>query len=200
MLGSTRELISCVSRPLILGALSSGSSPASFYNFGSTPTWVIAPPPCSAAPGCTVRRWASVWSKPRPSALLLPARGGGEKVAAAPPTPSLWSSGLQQPGGAVQLQRPGVSELPQGLTKFAASSPARSSSLSAAVGRPGVIAATPSDYDSTPTDGGRAERTLKSRRGETCACSSPVGDLWRNWCSPRERYEIPAAADPQLSS
>lgn len=103
-----------------------------------------------------------MWSKPRPSALLLPARGGGEKVAAAPPhTPSLWSSGLQQSGGAVQLQRPGVPELPQGRTKFAASGPARSSSLRAAVAQPRVFAATPSDH-STPTDGGRAERTLKS--------------------------------------
>lgn len=124
--------------------------------------------------GCTVRRWASVWSKPRPSALLLPARGGGEKVAAAPPTPSVWSSGLQQPSGAVRLQRPGVPELPQGRTKFAASSPARPSSLSAAVARPGAFAATPS-ADSTPTDGGRAERTLKSCGGGTCACISPVG-------------------------
>lgn len=42
------------------------------------------------------RRWASVWSKPRPSALLLSARGvgGGEKVAAASlALPSAWSSG-----------------------------------------------------------------------------------------------------------
>lgn len=39
-------------------------------------------------------RWASVRSKPRPSALLLSARGGREKVAAAPPAPpSAWSSG-----------------------------------------------------------------------------------------------------------
>lgn len=102
-----------------------------------------------------------MWSKPRPSALPLPARGGGEKVAAAPPTPSLWSSGLQQPGGAVQLQRPGVPELLQGRTKFAASGPARSSSLRAAVAQPGVFAATPLD-ERSPTHGGRAERTLKS--------------------------------------
>lgn len=34
-----------------------------------------------------------MWSKPRPSALLLLPRGGGEKVAAAPPAPSVWSSG-----------------------------------------------------------------------------------------------------------
>lgn len=82
-------------------------------------------------------------------------------MAAAPPTPFLRSSGLQQPGGAVQLQRPGVPELPQGRTKFAASGPARSSSLRAAVAQPGVFAATPLDNRS-PTHGGRAERTLKS--------------------------------------
>lgn len=149
-------------------------------------------------------RWASVWSKPHPSALLFSARGGLEKVAAAPPAPpSAWSPGSACSSraawcGAARLQRPGVPELLQGRTKFAASRPAPPSSPSAAVARPGVFAATPLGRCYTDRRG-RAERTLKSCGGGTCSCGSPVGDLGRNWSSPRQCCGIPAATNLQLS-
>lgn len=177
--------------------------PRCIYNYGSTSTWVIAPPPCSAARGCTVPgggRRCGASRAPQHSSSRLGA--GARKWQQRPPR-HLSRGALEAPAaagrrGAVRLQRPRVPELLQGRTKFAASGPARPSSLSAAVARPGVFAATALGRCYTDRRG-RAERTLKSCREGTCACSSPVGDLGRNWSNPRQCCGIPAATDLQLS-
>lgn len=153
--------------------------------------------------GCTVRgggRRCGASRAPLPSSSR---RGAGARKWQQRPPRRLPRGALEAPAaagrrGAVRLQRPRVPELLQGRTKFATSGPAPPSSPSAAVARPGVFAGTRLGRCYTDRRG-RAERTLKSCRGGTCSCSSPVGDLRRNWSSPRQCCGIPAAADLQLS-
>lgn len=109
--------------------------PRCIYNYGSTSTWVIAPPPCSAARGCTVRgggrrcgasrapqhsssrlgAGARKWQQRPPrhlsrGALEAPAAAGAAwcGAAAAPPSPGA-------PAGPHKVcsQRPCTAELPE---------------------------------------------------------------------------------------